>query len=32
VPVSVKLLRWMFITNRQRGVFRKVALRLFGVK
>ncbi|HVH28325.1 MAG TPA: radical SAM protein [Vicinamibacterales bacterium] len=32
VPVSVKFLRWMFITNRQRGVFRKVALRLFGVK
>jgi MoaA/NifB/PqqE/SkfB family radical SAM enzyme len=32
VPVSVKLLRWMFITGPQRSVFRKMALRLLGVR
>ena len=32
LPMSVKILTWVFVTNRQRSVFRKTALRLFGVK
>jgi MoaA/NifB/PqqE/SkfB family radical SAM enzyme len=32
MPASVKLLRWVFITSRRRNLFRKTALRLFGMR
>ena len=31
VPMSVKVLRWMFVTGSQRDRFRRLAMRAFGV-
>jgi MoaA/NifB/PqqE/SkfB family radical SAM enzyme len=32
LPASVRLLRWMFLTNQKRGWFAQTALRLLGIK
>lgn len=32
LPVSVRILTWVFVTSRQCDVFRKTAVRLFGVR